>query len=394
MKKLILIFISYALLSHFALGQGRLSYYTQTHYHGIFSQETTSARASGMGLTHLTLDGIDNAFYNPASIGLTKAKITTHLNYANGGQVRTNSHYPFLGITYRINERLNLGISGFKWIDSNTIWTTDIAGESFSVDKREQTMVSATAAYEVMDDLYIGASGIYLYEAGIPGHITSRDFIINAGAVYEKEVDWINIGNLNNQKFRAATSLVNATMDNRTEQTYEDLLNYRSMIIFLSAGASYHFSVPLTSNLVEGKRFFDQGSKRVDVGVHLQFRDELPGKDPYNEQGHNSAFGASAEAWFFNTVALRMGYYFEKRPKDIRPEGGAWVTTDKSGFTWGYGARLPLNQWTEGQFPFNAEVNFVTGRILNEIRKDFSHQSPIGENNFLFSVGVNLQWVK
>ncbi len=156
-------------------------------------------------------------------------------------------------------------------------------------------------------------------------------------------------------------------MDNRTEQTYEDLLNFRSMIIFLSAGASYHFSVPLTSNLVEGKGFFDQDSKQVDVGVHLQFRDELPGKDPYNEQGYNSAFGAGAETWFFNTISLRMGYYFEKRPKYIPPEG---------------------------RFPFNTEVNFVAGRILNEIRKDFTPRPPIGESNFLFSAGVNLQWVK
>ncbi|WP_162343943.1 hypothetical protein [Cyclobacterium salsum] len=70
----------------------------------------------------------------------------------------------------------------------------------------------------------------------------------------------------------------------------------------------------------------------------------MPGKDPYDDQGYNSAFGAGAEACFFNTIALRMGYYFEKRPKDIRPEGGAWVTTDKSGFTWGYGARFPLHQ--------------------------------------------------
>ncbi|WP_162343944.1 porin family protein [Cyclobacterium salsum] len=120
------------------------------------------------------MDGIDNAFYNPESIGLTNAKITTHLNYANGGQVYPNSHYPFLGITYRINDRLNLGISGFKWVDRNTVWTTDIAGESFSVDKNEQSVVSLAAVYEVIGDLYVGASGVYLYGEGegIPGHIT------------------------------------------------------------------------------------------------------------------------------------------------------------------------------------------------------------------------------
>ncbi|SHN33934.1 hypothetical protein SAMN04488057_12218 [Cyclobacterium lianum] len=394
MKKLVLSFISFTILSHFTLGQGRLSYYTPTHYHGIFSQEITSARASGMGHTYLTLDGIDNALYNPASIGLTKAKISTHLNYARGGQVRTNSHFPFLGITYRINDKLNLGFSAFRWIDNNTIWTTDIGGSNIPVEKREQTMLSATGAYELIDDLYLGASAVYLYEEGVPGHITSKDFIVNIGALYEKEVDWIKEDKLKDQKFRAAASLINAGMDNQTEQTYEDLLNYRSMIIFLSAGASYHFSIPLANNLVEGKAFFDQTSRQVDLGIHLQYRDEIPGKDPYNEQGYNSALGAGAEAWFFNTIAIRMGYYFEKRPKDIRSEGGAWVSTDRKGFTWGYGARLPLHQWTEGQVPFNAEVNLVTGSIINELRKDFSHRSPIGENNFLFAMGVNLQWVK
>ncbi|WP_375583546.1 hypothetical protein [Cyclobacterium xiamenense] len=393
MKKTLLSSLLLLFLCQGVHSQGRLSYYTPTHYLGLFSLETTSARASGMGLTYLTLDGIDHAFNNPASIGLTNPKISSHLNYANGGQTRINSHFPFLGLTYRINEKLNLGFSGFKWIDNQTIWTTDISGSSISVDKREQNMVSVTGAYEVIEDLYLGASGVYLYEEGVPGHITSNDFIVNVGALYEKNVEWIKVGNLTNQKFRVASSLVNAAMNNRTEQTYEDLLNFRSMIIFLSAGAFYHFSLPLASRLVEGKKFFDQSSQQLDLGLHLQFRDELPGKDPYNTQGYTSAFGAGTEAWFFNTIGLRMGYYFEKRPKGTRPEGGAWVSTDKSGFTWGYGVRLPLYRWSEGQFPFNTEVNFVTGRILNAIRKDFSHRPPIGENNFLFSAGLNLQWI-
>ncbi|EOZ96062.1 hypothetical protein A33Q_2655 [Indibacter alkaliphilus LW1] len=394
MKKHLSAIILFSLISIQSFGQGSISYYTPTHYYGLFSQETTSARSAGMGRTAITMDGIDNAFYNPAAIGLTKAKISTHFNYAHGGQVRINSHYPFAGVTYRVNDRLNLGLSSFRWTDRNPIWTTQIAGRDFSVDKREQTMFSVNAAYEVIDGLYVGASGLYLYEEGIPGSITSRDFIFNLGAIYEKEVDWIKVEKMQNQKIRGAASLVNAGMKNRTEQTYEDLLNYRSMLILLHLGASYHFSVPLSNNLVQGKGFFDQNSKQMDVGVHLQFRDELPGKDPLNTQGYNSSFGVGTETWFFNTIALRMGYYFEKRPKDIRPEGGAWVTTDVKGFTWGYGARLPLHQWTEGQFPFNAEVNLVTGRILGEVRKDYAHRPPIGENNFLFSIGVNLQWVK
>ncbi len=381
-----------SLISH-----SQVDYYNPTHLFGIFYGQPSSARATGMGLTTITLEGIENAFYNPATIGLTKEKVNVHLNYALGSPVYKGSQYPFLGASYRINDKLIVGLSNLNWWDEkNSPWTTTIGGFDESVESRSQSVYTLSAAYNFVTGLQVGVSGNYLIGRSVDSNVTSSDFILSVGAIYTKEVDFIKSENISNQRIRFAGSLVNALMKNRIEQTYLDNLNYRDLPIHLSFGAAYKATVAIQPNFTESKSFFKGAPKTLDLAVHLQYRDVLAGPEETIKNAnheYNSAFGIGTEAWFMDLIALRIGYYREKRPVGDDKDEGIWATGHKKGITWGFGVNLPLNRLTNGSLPFNSEINFVTSRILDTYADNYTPPAYFTDRTFLFSVGVNLKFV-
>lgn len=375
----------------------QIDYYNPTHYHGIFYGQPSSARATGMALTTITLEGIENAFYNPATIGLTKEKVNVHLNYALGSPVYKGSKYPFLGVSYRINDKLIVGLSNLNWWDEkDSPWSTQIGAFNESVNKRSQSVYTATGTYEIIPNLNFGISGNYLVDRSADNNVTNSEFILSVGAIYDKEVDFIKSDKFSNQTIRFAGSLVNALMKNRIEQTYQEHLNYRDLPIHLSFGAAYKATLAIQPNFTEGKVFFKGAPKTLDLAVHLQYRDVLAGpKDDIVNTNHeyNSAFGIGAEAWFMNLIAFRLGYYREKRPVGDDKYEGIWATGHKKGITWGFGANLPLYRLTNGSIPFNSEINFVTSKILDTYADNYTPPSYFTDRTFLFSIGINLKFI-
>lgn len=400
MKKISNLFFLFLALKSFSV-KAQLSHYVPTHYQGLFYMQPSSARAIGMGLTTITLPGIENAFYNPATIGLTEEKLNIHLNYASGSEVYRKGKYPFMGVSYKVNEKLTLGLSTFSWLDDkDSPWTTVIGFYDEPVDgRRSQSWYNLVAAYEAIPDLQIGVSGNYLVDRSVgKGTITNSEFILSVGAVYDKEVDWIKSENIQRQNIRFATSLVNVLMKNRIEQTFEEHLNYRDLPIHLTFGTAYQVSLPFSPTFVEGKSFFANMPKQLDLALHLQYRDVLKGSDDdavNTNHELNTALGIGAEAWFLDFAAFRMGYYNEKRPSESKVDGsGYWVTDNKRGFTWGFGVKLPLNEMTNNAFPFNTEIDFVTSKVLNEYNNNGPTIEPyFNGRDFLFAIGINLKFV-
>ncbi len=397
MKKIIKTILFFFLASICSSVNAQIDYYNPTHYHGIFYGQPSSARATGMGLTTITLDGIENAFYNPATIGLTSEKINVHLNYALGSPVYKGSKYPFLGVSYRVNDKLVIGLSNLNWWDEkDSPWSTQIGAFNESVDSRSQSVYTLTGTYEVIPNLNIGISTNYLVDRSVNNNVTNSEFILSIGAIYDIEVNFIKAENVSNQKIRFAGSLVNALMKNRIEQTYEEHLNFRDLPIHATLGVAYQLTLPFNSSFTEGKRFFKGAENTVDLALHLQFRDVLAGpKDDIVNINHeyNSAFGIGAEAWFMDLIALRLGYYREKRPVGDDKREGIWATGHKKGLTWGFGVNLPLNKLTNGSIPFNSEVNFVTSKILDNYSENYTPPSYFTDRTFLFSMGINLKFV-
>lgn len=390
MYRLLLLCLLSALIGGQATGQR--TYNVPTHYFGIFAQQPTSARAAGMGQTTITLDGVEHSLYNPASISPGKEKWRVHVNYASGDPVRPGSKYPFLGLSYRINDKLSVSAMTFSWVDKDPVWSTIIGGYNENVDRRSQTVYNLSVAYEVIPNLHVGLSGNYLMGKAVPGTVTSEAWIGSLGAIYDKEIELIKNNNFSNQKIRAAFSLVNFTMNNKETQHYQQYMHYRDLPIYLNLGAAYRFSLPLQASFTRNKKYFEDGAPLIDLGLHLQFRDHLPGKNPPdNSHKFNTSIGIGAEAWFWQRLAFRIGYYHEKRPTGDEPNGDYWVTDNKQGFTFGYGTLVPLRQLTKNKIPFNAELNFVTGRMLNELSKNYTHPSVFTDSRFTYSIGLTIK---
>lgn len=280
----------------------------------------------------------------------------------------------------------------FSWVDNDPLWTTIIGSFEESVDKSSQTAYSVSVAYQAIPNLHVGLSGNYLMGSAVPGTVTSEAVIGSIGVVYDRELELIRNKKFSNQKIRGAVSLINFTMNNKEMQHYEQYKHYRDLPIYLHLGAAYNFSLPFNAGFTRNKKYFDGGAPAVDLGLHLQFRDQWAGKDPRGDSHeYNSSIGIGAEAWFLQRIAFRIGYYREKRPSGTRSTGGAWVTGNKYGFTWGYGTLIPLKQLTRNKIPFNAELNFVTGRLLNELGKNYTHPSVFTDKKFTYSIGLNIR---
>lgn len=387
MKKLffILLFMAVAMP---VLGQ---TYRHPTHYHGIFSDQPPSARAQGMGMSMITLNGVANSIYNPATISPDTVQVDFQFNYTKGHPFRPVSHYPFVGLSYKVFPRLTVAGTLFTWRNADPVWTTQIGAKDFDANGLvTQSIYSLTAAYQVIAHLHVGVAGNFLKENGIKGETTNRDFILSLGAIYDREMTVLKHENLMNQKIRVAGSFINLLGNSVTEQKYEDRLNYRDLPVYLRLGTSYSFAIPIEASFTEGKRFFDTAPRQLDFSVHLHMQDHLKTSDSIHDTHTiGSAVGFGTEVQFLKTLYFRLGYYSEKRGGDGEISSG--TDPRKSGITWGYGALIPLRRLTDSKVPFDAEINFVTGNLMDELNPNISHPSVFNDDQFLFGVGINLK---
>lgn len=376
---------------------GQFKYISPSHFHGLFNGHLTSARAQGMGYTTVTTEGIATSFYNPAAISPGNTRLDVSVNYAKGHPYHPDSYYSFAGAAFRPLPRLTIGASRFSWIDPKPYWTAQIGGTNFDTDRSELHAYSLLAAYRLLEGLHIGVSANMIRQLAIEDTVTLRESIFNAGLIYDRPVNLIKHDKIENQTVRFAVSLANALMNAKVEQRHKDNLNYRDMPIIARAGAAYSFSIPMSAAFTAGKKFFAESPEILDLSVRLQYQNFLKHKDHiFNDHKYSTAVGVGAEAWFMKLLSLRMGYYGESRSDSGSPGDIVVTNARKHGFTWGFGANIPLQRLTDGKVPVDVEANFVTSRMMNELDNRYENNIPsvFGDKRFLFCAGLNIRWNK
>ncbi|MDG1279120.1 MAG: hypothetical protein P8O16_17705 [Algoriphagus sp.] len=393
MKNLVTLFLA-ACLSFPVFSQ--TLYYYPPGYFGLLNNQLTSARSQAMGFTTLTKGGIENSFYNPAAIGNTGVPVQVYANYANGHSYRPDSHYYFVGGAYKINPKLAIGLSYFTYRNPDPVWTTIIGGVTYDTDFFAQSVLSAVVSYQIFEELEMGLGINLMEENAINGEQTNSDFMPSVGFQYEKELPLIKSESFENQRIKGALSLTNFLFKNTTLQTYENSVSVEYLPIILRIGAGYQFDTSLKSGWIVDKGYFQNSPQQVRFSLDVQYQDYLKGSDaPTTDHESNTAFGVGAEAWFFERLAVRLGYFNEKGPSGTKDTGELWVTGNRAGFTWGYGTLIPTNQLTGGKMPFDIQVDFITAKQLSSLNEEiYTHPNVFTENTFQFSFGLNLLWRK
>src|SRR5690606_31206350 len=101
---------------------------------------------------------------------------------------------------------------------------------------------------------------------------TLKEFILNLGAIYDRDVNFIKNDRFSNQKIRGSLSLTNALMNAKVEQRHREFVNYRDMPIIARVGAAYSFSIPASMSFTQGKKFFAESPEILDFTFRLQYQ--------------------------------------------------------------------------------------------------------------------------
>jgi len=373
--------------------QAQQRYYIPTHYHGIFSDQRTSVRAQSLGNSVITLDGVGQLIYNPASIGPGTEKADVHLNYLNQHPFEGPSHYPFLGVSYRITPNLSAAVSYFSWISKSEVWRSVVGGDNFDRDgTRSQEMATVGVSYEVIENLHVGVSGNFLRDKAVKGVVTNSDFLITLGAIYDKPVELIRSEWATSQKIRVAGSFINLLLNNKTEQTLENSISTRELPVHARVGGAYSLSIPVNVKLGEGTAYFRNTRSDVDLSLHLHIKRSLDGPDPVLDSVDNG-LGFGIESIFKERISLQIGYFSETRAEESEGSSVIFGTNDKkSGFTWGLGTTVPVDNLFEADIPFTVDVYLTFSKMMNELDDRRRHPDAFGDDKRQFGLGINLKW--
>ena len=388
-----LLLILSVLSVHDVNAQRQQTYFVPTQFHGVFTDQSSSIRGQSLGNSMVNLDGVANFIYNPATIGPGENKIDVHLNYLNHHPFFTSSHYPFLGASYRVHSKLVVAASLFTWSAEATGWQVDIGGNIFDrVGRSHQTMISAGAAYTIIPNLHLGISANYVKEKTIDGENMNGDYLISMGAIYDRSITLFDIANFENEKVRVSASFTNILMNNKLEQSIENLKWVQTLPIYLRAGSAYSVSVPVAKNFGIGKRYYEGTSPLMDVSIHVHIKRALEGPDPRREPV-DDGFGLGLETKFHQRFSLQLGYYSEQRAvTDENTNVRFGTSPKKSGLTWGIGSMVPVKNLTDGRFPFNIEVHLTFSRMMNELEDSLPHPQIFTDNKRQLGIGINLKW--
>ena len=393
-KMCLLLFLSFVTLSTYS----QYKFVVPTQYAGVLADVTNNARSEALGRNTVTLDGIRSAFDNPASISPGDNKYQLAINYSKGHSYKPKSYYPFAGFKAKITSRISLGISTHHWIDPKSYWDAIIASQTFVTNKQKNHVYSFIAAAEILKGLHFGVSGNLLRESAIDDKITGKDFVMNAGVIYDRPISLIKNQKVNNQQVRLAASLFNTLMDGQMIQRANDSVwQYRDIPVILRLGGAYSCTLPLNISFAKKSKKLKDASQTLDLSARIQYNNWLKNKDHiYVEHESQTMIGFGLEAVALNLLALRLGYFNTTAAEDNDPNL-IYVTKDAiKGFTWGLGFIIPANKWSSGKVPFEVKFDVVAKNLpdwLDEARstrisKDFT------DKKLFLSLGLELNFSK
>lgn len=365
-----------------------------TNYEGVLSDVTNSAKAEALGKNSITLDGIRTAFENPACIAPGTEKIQVALNYTKGHGTYPKSYYPAGGISYKVTDKLTLGIATHHWIDPESYWNAQIGNQDFDTDKKAQHVYSFIAGYKIGKHLYAGLSGNLLREMEIEGKTTAKNFMVNTGLIYDKAVSLFKSTKVMNQRLRLAASLYNTLLDGEIiQRANETVIQYRDMPTILRLGSAYRFSTPLSLPFAQKGKKLKEQPQELSLTASIQYGNYLKTRKNYTKESeYQTMAGLGLEATALDILSLRLGYFSETRQGPANPLDRYATKDRRKGFTWGLGCNLPFEKWSQQKVPLNLRFDILAKQLPDLLDEKISTRlTPEFTDKKLFlSLGIEI----
>ncbi len=363
----------------------------QTGYTDIMPLATSyppSVRASSMGFAGVANGGtVQEAYINPASIGVMQQKLQTEFTSSSPVFIEKNSNTFFFGIGYKASKKLALSLSRYWYIAKHPNWIPSIGPVFFVPTKEEETYYTFSASYQLIPGLYFGMNAHYLNYRLSPVKSTNSYFA-DAGLLYEKELKLKEGSSIAGKKLRLGLSYsnLNAASSKWVFPTgQEDIIYITSRLI---TGASFTTSLSTNKFIYGDVKLVPQNARSIDFLVQVQYVKFMPWNSKTQKNPFYWGLNSGAEILILKLVAFRFGYRYEKRFGDLDPKSHILNRPYLRGFTYGTGLNIPMRNLTNNKWPFDIAIDYMHRKPFTWVKKGYGDvEYPVT------NVSLRLNWI-
>jgi len=310
---------------------------------------------------------------NPVDILKGKEKLQISLHYTKGSGGFPQANYPFVGISYKITDKLSAGLSLFEWngVKNNQGIKRNISAITKNASNAYQSF-SLAAAYAFTKEIKAGIAINSLKNNKSP-----RNESLDLCITYDKASVFIRNRYLRNQKLSISSSLLNAKM-NCGSFIRHDI----PAALLIKTGYSFSFT------LKKGHGHINKKIKTIDFAARLYYQDWFRKTTHiYNHNNYQSLLSVGTEATALGIFSIRLCCL-----------SGLNHVTNKAGLhatsiAWGAGCALPVCKWFHASKLSVIKLNATTRNHPDLLEKSITQKTPrdFRDQRLLYSVGIDIK---
>lgn len=308
--------------------------YSTNFQQEYFFGRLPSARAEALGGSDVAYGAsILSVFQNPAAIGQIKswqADISTAAPFYLLGE----ADYYFVGGAYRVSDKLAVAVSGHQFALGQTDFEINLGVNRYEVDLPKTNTLRATAAYNLLPGLTIGANIGLVGWKYINELRRTRALNLDMGLQYTRAIS-------DQLTLHSGLSLTNVSGTGIKFKDPADNVYQQDFPTILRLGAGLSGSMTPTVGTE---------SLPIDWLIHVSFRDLL-------NNAYRTGVRLGGEFTLWQVLVVRLGYFNDNNDQQGFPD---FNFARVKSFTYGFGAIIPTRRISQEKLPFDVHLDFVS----------------------------------
>lgn len=316
-----------------------------SQYEGFMSEyffgRQPSARAEAIGKGYSSIGGdINSNFYNPAGISLIDGTML-NFNYASPYYLIEKGNYAYIGLGYKFDRLLKIGLSCYHFSNGDNSTVTDENNNLLYQYKPYSSSYTITIASNPIKNLHIGINS-YMLLNNNPKNSPNTALLFDLGLI--EIIPLIPDSELINS-FQIGGSINNVTNSKMTMHTNYMVVGANEtekiiLPIISRIGICYKYGTSKNANFKELRRF--QLLSQIEYQNILNYK-------------YYTAYRIGGEINILEILALRCGYFIETMD-DYNNSNNLDKLKE---FTYGFGLNIPIDKLTDNKIKLNIKVDYT-----------------------------------